>query len=336
MGPEEDVTQTDSRETEAPLVWRELANEILLIGYAVLVPVLALSDSEIPRVLHVTLGIGFVFFLPGYGLLSLLFPRHGGEEKETIGRAGLSWPRRVVLSFGASIAILPILGIVLAVTGLGVERPTVVIALAVTTVGLTLIAGARRLQIPEHERYNVPFGRTYDELRAAFPGGGPVNKWWNVLLVVLAISALVTLTYALVVPPEGEGYTQFYLLNETSDGELVASGYPEDLTDGESYELYVGIDNYERVRTTYSVVTELQYVQTSGGEITVVTRQPLDSFDVTLDPGETVREGRPIRPELNGEELRLIYYLYKGDPPEEPNTETAYRSIHVWVNVEPP
>jgi uncharacterized membrane protein len=35
----------------------------------------------------------------------------------------------------------------------------------------------------------------------------------------------------------------------------------------------------------------------------------------------------------DGERLRLIYLLYRGDAPAAPSTATAYREVHLWVNV---
>jgi len=40
-----------------------------------------------------------------------------------------------------------------------------------------------------------------------------------------------------------------------------------------------------------------------------------------------------VAPTLPGERLRLVYLLYKGDPPAEPTVENAYREVHLWVNV---
>jgi len=36
---------------------------------------------------------------------------------------------------------------------------------------------------------------------------------------------------------------------------------------------------------------------------------------------------------MTGENLRVQYLLYRGDPPAEPTQENAYRSLHLWVDV---
>lgn len=36
---------------------------------------------------------------------------------------------------------------------------------------------------------------------------------------------------------------------------------------------------------------------------------------------------------MTGENLRLVYLLYEGDPPQDTTTENADEHVHVWVNV---
>jgi len=65
------------------------------------------------NVLRIVLGLPFVLFFPGYTLMSALFPK----------REGMSGIERVALSLGVSIAIVPIIGLILNYTiwGIGLE-----------------------------------------------------------------------------------------------------------------------------------------------------------------------------------------------------------------------
>jgi len=33
---------------------------------------------------------------------------------------------------------------------------------------------------------------------------------------------------------------------------------------------------------------------------------------------------------------RLVYLLYRGEPPAEPRIDNAYRELHLWINVSSP
>jgi len=72
---------------------------IIVIFSAVLVPLVEFSSGA----LRIALGLVFVLFSPGYTLIAALFPR-----KSDIG--GIE---RVALSFGLSIAVVPLIGLAL-------------------------------------------------------------------------------------------------------------------------------------------------------------------------------------------------------------------------------
>jgi uncharacterized membrane protein len=285
--------------------------------------------------IRVVLGAGFVCFVPGYAVLAALYPAQVGRtERSGIGGPALPWRERVALSFALSLALLAVVGVVLAAVGAGFSARTVtgaVLAVAVTGV---LVGGVRRLRLPPDERHAVPYGRWLGELRAAVSAErGRRERVLNATLVLVATVAVVALVGALAAPSTGEAYSDLYLLTETDGGEEVAADYPESLIRGSSYRFYVGIDNHERERTTYWALAELQRVRTSGTELTVVERETLDQFSVTLDPGERVSRARSVTPRMGGEDLRLVYYLYRGEPPATPSTESAYRSVHIWIDV---
>ena len=61
--------------------------------------------------LRIGLGLPFVIFFPGYTLLSALFPK----------RDDLSGIERVALSFGLSIAVVPLIGLILNYTPWGIK-----------------------------------------------------------------------------------------------------------------------------------------------------------------------------------------------------------------------
>lgn len=308
--------------------------EVIVVGYVGVAVLLVRNGTLVPAAVRTLVGLGLVLFLPGYGVLSMLFPARGvGTDRYMIRGQGLGWPERVALSFAISIAILPILGVLFSLLGLGFEPTTITRVVAIFVLGTTVGGGVRRFRLPEDERHVVPYGRWVDEFRTSVRRSSPLDSLLNLVLVVLVVGASVALAYALVAPPGAQPYSEFYLLNEDDQGDLVASNYPEDLVQGKDYQFHVGIDNHEGSVTNYTVVGELQRVQTDSSDVAVLNREQVDRFRTTLEPGETAREERTVRPRLEGADLRLVYYLFKGEPPANPSSESAYRTTYIWVNV---
>ena len=97
---------------------------------------------------RIILGLLLVLFLPGYSLIAALFPR----------KDDLDGIERIALSFGLSIAVVPLLGLALNYTPFGIRLVPVLVVLSVFTVSLAVIAGVRRLGLPEGERFVVVVG----------------------------------------------------------------------------------------------------------------------------------------------------------------------------------
>src|SRR5437867_490204 len=97
------------------------------------------------------LGVGNLFsvllvlFAPGYALVATLFP---SDRK-------LDWIDRLVLSFGLSIAVVPLLGLTLNFTSFGLRPPAVVTTLTLFTVLVSAAAWWRRMQLPTTDRLSA-------------------------------------------------------------------------------------------------------------------------------------------------------------------------------------
>jgi len=116
--------------------------------------VILLTLSCIPFVLvpplnetpvRIILGLLLVLFLPGYSLIAALFPR----------KDDLDGIERIALSFGLSIAVVPLLGLALNYTPFGIRLVPILVVLSVFTVSLAVVAGVRRQGLPEGERFVV-------------------------------------------------------------------------------------------------------------------------------------------------------------------------------------
>lgn len=310
----------------------------VFVNAVVFLPVL----RETP--LRAVLGLAFVTVVPGYALVSALFPeadqmsfREGdddGYDEATTDRWDISGVERAALSLGLSVAVVPLVGLGLNYTPWGIRLVPIMLVLSAVTLISVLVAVRRRLALKPNERFQIwtfPYRMGLRKLkRPETRLGGFLNL--TLLLVVLVAAGSVG--FALATPSPTEATTAFYLLTENDDGELVTSDYPEELSVGEAATLIVGVDNDEFERVDYTVVVQLQRVERQNGKSSVLERRELGRFDRSLAHNETWRHRHEIAPTMAGEDLRIQYLLYRGDPPEEPTTETAYRSLHLWVDVD--
>ena len=79
-----------------------------------------------------------VLFVPGYTLIAALFPKIGDLE-------GIE---RIALSFGLSIAVVPLMGLALNYTPWGIRLVPVVISVVTFTIAMAAAAYWRRMNLP--------------------------------------------------------------------------------------------------------------------------------------------------------------------------------------------
>ncbi|WP_331234072.1 DUF1616 domain-containing protein [Natronorarus salvus] len=313
-----------------------------LVGVVALT-ILAVASTLVPVVnesaIRVLSGLVFVLFLPGYAFIAALFPERG-ESPRPDGEGidenrGIDWVERLALGFGMSVALVPLIGLVLTFSPWGLGFGPIVLSLSGFTLVCVAVAAARRQALSPDERFSVPW-RTWTERARTelFDPDDRVEAAVNVALALSIVLALATMGYAIASPQQGERFTEFYLVTEGDDGEYVAAGYPEEFVSGESQPLVAGIENREHETVEYSVVIQLQRVDTEGNDSTVVEREEVDRLGTTLAHNESEMIEHEVTPTMTGEDLRLTYLLYKDDPPSEPTRENAYRSLHIWVDVE--
>lgn len=99
------------------------------------------------NVLRIVLGLPLVLFFPGYVLILALFPK----------REGLTGIERIALSFGLSIAVVPLIGLILNYTPWGIRLYPVLLSLVVFIMTMSGVAWYRRRSLTEDEKFKVPF-----------------------------------------------------------------------------------------------------------------------------------------------------------------------------------
>jgi hypothetical protein len=119
-------------ETEAYWYWTTIA-----LSLATTLCVLTIAEDAHPLAyIRYVLGSVFILFLPGYGLTKALFPTH--TPFQTSSKA-LDSAIRIALSIGLSLAIVPVMTLLLDYTTLGVRlTPILLSVLAVTLVSSTI------------------------------------------------------------------------------------------------------------------------------------------------------------------------------------------------------
>lgn len=313
----------------------------LAAGYLILADLILTAFPPSSTALRAAISAPLLTFLPGYALVSALYPARAGRDAEfrsvatnggsINGRVDLV--ERVALAFGISLAVVPL--IVFAITLAGFE----ITALSVLG-GLTLfaavgiaVAAVRRFRLSPDRRFNLPLRRWSGALHQGVFGNDSTGA--AVVNVALALSVLVAfaaLGGAIVTPADGQSSSSMTLLTENESGDLVTEGYPSEFTAGEERDMTVRVTNDEGERTTYTVVVVVQRVDVDDGEATVLEQQEVTRFQNTVEPGERWTERHAVAPEMLGDDLRLQYQLYRGTP-EDTSSANAYRTTHVWISV---
>jgi len=107
---------------------------VLVTACATLLSIYALPSIYPLVIIRWILGSIFVLFLPGYVTVQALFPE--GKELDSI--------ERVALTIGLSLALTPLIGLVLNYTPWGIRLNPIVTALTLFTIGLAMIGTVRR------------------------------------------------------------------------------------------------------------------------------------------------------------------------------------------------
>ena len=273
---------------------------VLLTDLFVLVPFL--SDSPI----RIALGLPMVLFLPGYALIAALFP----------GKDDLDGIERIALSFGLSIAVVPLIGLALNYTPWGIRLVPILVFLTNFTILMAMVAIYRREALGD-AAFSVPFRGMYESAKAGIttkPESG-LDRILSIILVLSILASVVTLAYVVVTPKQGEKFTEFYILGP----ERMADNYTTELTVGESVDVIVGIVNREYSVVNYSIVLKLD---------NETMETPPSLQHISLAHNVTWEKPLSFVPAVTGDDMKLQYFLYREDNMTEP-----YRDLHLWINV---
>lgn len=297
-----------------------------------------------PRLLRMAAAGLLLFALPGYAVVAAVYP---GRERPAPGseeRRGITLGERAALSFGVSLALVPLVALatwpltrLVASNFPTATRPlraSMVPTLTLIVVAAAVLAARRRSRLPSGHQFTLPVDRWVDALRDAVgPSASRGNRVLSVALGLSILLAAASLGYGLAAPVDGERYTTTALLAPNEDGPPVATGYPSTLEAGESADLVLKLANHEGEETAYSVVIRAEQLALADGDQTVTESSELDRLSTSVPAGETRLVEHTVAPDLTGRSVRLTYYVYRGDAPATPSEESAYRMLYLRVSV---
>jgi len=278
-----------------------VAGLVILMDIFVLIP--ALSGSFV----RTALSLPLILFLPGYALIAMLFPE----------KTGLEWLERIALSVGLSVAVVPLIGLVLNFTSWGIKEIPLLASLSVFTLLLSGLAYVRRKRLPEDKAFGISIKASALNLMNEVLGK-PESKTERILRTFLAISFLVligTMSYVTLVPHEREPFTEFYILGP----QKMAENYTTEYVQGESGTYIVGITNNEYKKMNYTMEVRLENKSLP---------LPKNLQNIRLVHNTTLEEPLVITPSVEGNNMKLEFLLFN-----ETEKEVPYRDLRLWINV---
>jgi uncharacterized membrane protein len=275
--------------------------DLLLIFLTTLLAIIFIMVPKLNETFARTIfGLFLILFIPGYSLITALFPK----------KSDLDGIERTALSFGLSIAVTPLLGLVLNYTPWGIKLTPILISLSAFAMIMLLIAYFRRKRVHEEDKFYVNFSGFFKSIKNMFKGESKSSKILSLILILSIIIAISTTAYIIVNPKQGETFTEFYLLGPGG----IASDYPTNLTVGQNASVIIGIVNHESKTVNYHLI-----VSSDG---TIMSEQ-----DINIPKGNKIEIPYNFTVSSTGNK-KIEFLLYK-----LPDNTNIYRSLHIFVNI---
>src|SRR5712692_254107 len=265
---------------------------IWLAAIVLLVAILLIPNSPV----RVVLGLPFVLFFPGYVLIAALYPRTND----------LDGIERLALSLGLSLAVVPLVGLVLNYTPWGIRLTPILVSLALFIAVCSAAAVRQRMRHSAAERFA-------GDIRPLLQAGRRL-PWVSLALAAGVIGVLLFAGFRFGVlggSRVGETFTEFYVLGPGGRAE----GYPRRLLVGEPSQVIVGVINHEGHTARYTV-------QVQAG----IDRLASEGL-FTLADGEKREDEVAIVLRRPAKQVKVEFALFME------GTAGPYRKLHLWVDI---
>lgn len=281
------------------------ARQFLDLTVTAVLAMLALAAMFVvgPSPVTLLIALPLLLLLPGFAIVSAIYPAAGQDDIGGI--------VRFALSIAISIAVTPMVAMAANYT-VGVHPLPVVVGVAAVTVSMCFIAAGRRASVPAETRAGAaPFSHASTVFERYFRGtrslkstapleatsGGDVVL--NLIIVGAILVFAASVGFAALIPQD-EGVTETYLATTTGDS-LTLVQNTEGLSQEDRNSLIAVVENEEGTTMQYSVVIE------SGGNV-------LADESATLNHGDSWRINVP-----RGDGDRTVVKIYHGEADGEPD-----------------
>jgi uncharacterized membrane protein len=270
--------------------------------------------------------VPLVLFIPGYCFIAALFPKN----------SDISLLERVAFSVGLSLAIIPLIALWLNFVVWGIQLDPVMLLLTVFCLVMVVVAWVRRAFLPQKERFRIPFSEIFGSTgkKIFSTGGSRTDRFLSIILVIAIIVALCVTVYVMVIPREGERFTEFYILGENR----MAADFPDYINVGQNYPMYIGVKNHENRDVTYKI--ETWNLRTESDTLTntsrVIAMDPADYLSFTLADNQSAILPYKLSLREPGYD-RVEFLLFNESVPGTEVTgsdriNASYRNLHLLIH----
>lgn len=309
---------------------------LFMLWSILLLPIVLLDMGEIFRLI---LGIPFLFFIPGYMFIFLLYP-----TKEIY--KGIKAVERIGLSIGLSIAIVSIVCLILNYTPWKIRLEPILFSLFLIVEITGFIALYRWYIIDVDKRF------TLSPHNFQLKSNNKIENILTILVFFTIFLAGASIVYIIATPKSGEIFTDFYLLSSNRN----VTEYPQIISVGENTSVILGIINHEYKKMNYTIevwlINETRKFNETTRKNDTIHAWFMDDITVTLDHTEITNEkNRTKKWETNYSFTvnqigyhKLTFLLFttpsenydsKQDYKDSINDRinNAYRELHLWLYV---
>jgi uncharacterized membrane protein len=270
-------------------------SDLIIIFIWVSLTIISTNTSYV--IIRTILAIPTLLFIPGYLLLTLIFPKNDDVESNV----------RIILSSGLSIVIILLMGFILNFT-LGIRLGSILEILYIYTIISVIIGLFIRNRFSEDSTiFSISFRKILEKMN--FGRMKIIDLILNIVIISLILLTTGVIYQTIAMPKVGEKYTEFYILNSSG----YANNYPENITINSNTTLLVGVANHEYSNINYTVQVTLD-------------KELLNSENLTLYNSEKWERYMTFSIARTGD-MELKFLLYK-----ENDLKVPYREVHLWVN----
>jgi uncharacterized membrane protein len=308
-------------------IHQPVSADLKIAGLVIILSLVGIYSPFSISVIRIVFAFPLALFIPGYMLMLVFFPR-----KNDIGHI-----ERFSLSIGLSIAILPLICLILNFSPWGIHLDPLVVSIITFILIMAIIARFRQITLPFKEQYLFPFDAITGLFEEKTDGGDSSrgNRNLSIILIIGILVAIGVTAFMITIPKQDEKFTEFYLLGPTG----MATGYPEQIVPGRAYSLQIGIGNHEYRTINYTV--EVYLVPTNEtASMTLSGLTPLKSYSVDLNHNQT--SVLPLEFSAPAAEFyRMEFLLFNETIPGQEvsgqdRINASYRNLHLQINATVP